>query len=393
MIMKQIYSLYMDFIKNRDAQGLRRELCAVTPDIAGHIVHQGKSYIDFSSNDYLGLKHDPRISERAQSASKKYGNGSGASRAVTGNFDLYGQVEQKVARWKNKQSALIMAGGFHCNASVLPTLFDKTVLGMEPLVFTDKLIHASMHQGCTTAGVKQIRFRHNDMEHLSELLQKHADSNAPKFILTESVFSMDGDVAPLDKLYVLRDKHDACLIVDEAHATGVFGENGQGLASKADIIIGTCGKALGGFGSYVAADKVVIDYLIQNCKGFIYSTALPPSIVASIDIAIDLVSDMSKEREHVLALAEYFRNELKGRGYDCGESTTQIVPLILGGVDETMALSDSLKENGFWTTAIRPPTIPVNASRIRFAFSSVHTEGDINRLLDVLKSPDLKRAA
>ena len=250
-----------------------------------------------------------------------------------------------------------------------------------------------MHQGCKSAGIKQIRFHHNDAAHLSTLMDQYKDDPRPKFILTESVFSMDGDIAPLDALYKLRDQHNAFLIVDEAHACGVLGDNGKGLADKADLIIGTCGKALGSFGAYVVCTQPIKDYLVNHCGGLIYSTALPPSTIGAINAAIDLMPSLDNAREHVLTLAKNFRAELTNMGFDCGQSQTQIVPLILGDADKTIQMASTLKENGLWASAIRPPTVPQGSSRIRFAFSAAHRQEDVTQLLNIISDTNQKAAA
>ena len=200
-----------------------------------------------------------------------------------------------------------MASGFQTNAAVLQALFDRSVLGAEPLVFADRLNHASMHFGCQAAGVRQIRYRHCDAAHLGELLSQYQADDRPKFILTESVFSMDGDVAPLAEIAALAREHGAFLIVDDAHATGILGEGGSGLSGDADIVIGTFSKALGGFGGFVACSETLRDYLVNRCGGIIYSTALPPPVLGAIDAALDLVPGMDEERAHVARLAERFR--------------------------------------------------------------------------------------
>jgi len=272
-------------------------------------------------------------------------------------------------------------------------MFDKNYLGEEPLVFSDKLNHASMHVGCAAAGIKQIRYRHNDMAHLEELLEKHKNSDAPKFILTESVFSMDGDVAPLSKIYALAQKYSCFTIVDEAHATGVLGKNGQGLATQADLVIGTFSKAFGTFGAYVACSKILKEYLINKCSGLIYATALPPTVLGSIDAAIDLIPTMDKERATLQNTAQNFRNEISVLGFDYGDSQTQIVPLMIGDTAEALQLSQTLKENNIWATAIRPPTVPANTARLRFAFSALHSENDLDHLINVLKKAQRQKAA
>ena len=250
-----------------------------------------------------------------------------------------------------------------------------------------------MHFGCKAAGVRQLRYRHGDAAHLAELLTQYQADSRPKFILTESVFSMDGDRAPMPEIVALAHAHDATLIVDDAHATGILGEGGRGLSDGADIVIGTFSKALGSFGAYVACSATVRDYLVNRCSGFIYSTALPPPVLGAIDAGLDLVPGMDQERAHVASLAARFREGARTRGYDTGASTTQIVPVIAGSADAALGLSAKLREEGFWATAIRPPTVPQGTARVRFAFTAAHDQADVDRLLDALAAAASLRTA
>jgi 8-amino-7-oxononanoate synthase len=250
-----------------------------------------------------------------------------------------------------------------------------------------------MHFGCQAAGARQIRYRHCDAEHLEALLARHRDDNRPKFILTESVFSMDGDVAPLGEIAELARTHEACLIVDDAHATGILGEGGSGLSGEADIVIGTFSKALGSFGGFVASGETVRDYLINRCAGVIYSTALPPPVLGAIDAALDIVPGMDAERAYVAGLAERFRAHATAAGLDTGRSTTQIVPVILGSPNAALAMSERLRQAGLWATSIKPPTVPPGTARLRLAFTAAHQEADIDRLLEVLLGKDARPRA
>lgn len=384
--MSKIESLYADFLENCENQDLKRDLVNLTHPSNREISLNGQNYINFSSNDYLGLSRHPLLIERAGQWAKEYGAGSGASRLVTGNLEVFSELEKKVATFKGKENALIMVSGFQANASVLPALFDKKILGQEPLVFADKLNHASMHLGCKASGITQIRYRHNDMMHLEELLEKHKDDATPKFILTESVFSMDGDIAPLKKITALATQYGCFTIVDEAHATGVLGENGQGLATEADLVIGTFSKAFGAFGAYVVCTDILKNYLINKCSGLIYATALPPATLGSIDAALDLIPTMDKERALLQNTVQNFRNELSVIDFNVGNSKTQIVPLIIGDSTSAINTSNILKQHHIWVNAIRSPTVPKNSARIRFAFSAAHTESDLDHLLSILKN-------
>jgi len=386
-------SRYQAFLAARECDGLRRSLSAVATRDARIINVGGKAYVNLASNDYLGLRFHKALRGRSAKWAETYGVGTGASRLITGNLDLFGPIEAKVAKLKKKPAALIMASGFQTNAAVLQALFDRSVLGAEPLVFTDRLNHASMHFGCQAAGVRELRYRHCDAKHLWQLLDQSRHDDRSKFILTESVFSMDGDVAPLGEIAELAHAHHATLIVDDAHATGILGEEGRGLSGDADIAIGTFSKALGGFGSYVACSETLRDYLINRCTGLIYSTALPPPVLGAIDAALDLITGMSAERSHVAKLAQLFREGASAFGLGTGASTTQIVPVIVGSPEAALAMSTRLRGAGFWAVAIRPPTVPAGTARLRLAFTAAHGEADVDRLLDALAEQAVPRRA
>jgi 8-amino-7-oxononanoate synthase len=382
--MDESESRYDAWLHCREASGLLRELRDACVGVPGEITYEGVSYVNFSGNDYLGLSRHPALIARACEWAERYGTGAGASRLVTGNLNLINGIEQKVARLKRKPTALVMASGFQTNAAVLQALFDRQVLEADPIVFADRLNHASMHFGCQAAAVRQHRYRHCDLRHLRQLLEKYGFGDQPKFILTESVFSMDGDIAPMDEILSLAREFGATLVCDDAHATGVLGEGGRGLSGAADIVIGTFSKSMGSYGAYVACSQTVRDYLVNRCSGLIYSTALPPPVLGAIDAALDLVGDLDDKRAHVAALAQGFRAQACKLGYDTGQASTQIVPVVVGGADEAMTLSSSLRHAGYWVTAIRPPTVPEGTARLRVAFSSAHTQAQTDGLLSVL---------
>lgn len=385
-------SRYQAFLAAASSEGLRRSLTDVAPRDARTVRVKGRDYVNLASNDYLALRFRPELIERTCEWATLYGAGAGASRLVTGNLDLFARIEEKVAKLKRKPAALVMASGFQANASVLAALLDRTALGAEPLVYADRLNHASMHFGCKAAGVRELRYRHGDAAHLAELLSRYQEDSRPKFILTESVFSMDGDVAPLAEIGRLARAHDATLIVDDAHATGIQGERGRGLSDEAEIAIGTFSKALGSFGAYVACSETVRDYLINRCAGLIYATALPPPVLGAIDAALDLLPALDAERARAARLAASFRERARAVGYDTGASSTQIVPLITGNAEAALALSEMLREAGFWATAIKPPTVPTGTARVRLAFTAAHNEADVERLADLLKEKAGQRA-
>ena len=280
---------------------------------------------------------------------------------------------------------MLFASGWQANASVLASLLH---FGKPALVFCDRLNHASLHHACLAAGVAQIRFRHNDMAHLAALLEARAGAPGKRFIVTESVFSMDGDQADLPALKALADRHDAFLYLDEAHATGVLGPDGMGLSGTVpggvDLAMGTFSKALGGFGAYVAGSAALCDWLVNRASGFIHTTALPPTVLGAIDAALDLVPGMEADRVRLHGHAARLRAALGAFGIDFGPSTTQIVPAIVRDEGAALALSARLREAGILGVAIRPPTVPVGASRIRLALSAAHSEADVSRLIAAL---------
>lgn len=374
---------YRNWLEARAGEGLRRALAPVTRESAGGLSVGGRAFVNFSGNDYLGLSMHPALVDRSRDWTERYGAGSAASRLVTGNLEPFERIEARLAALKGSEAALVMASGFQANAAVLQALFDRSVLGEEPLVFADRLNHASMHFGCQAAGVRQHRYRHCDPGHLESLLAKHP-GGGPKFILTESVFSMDGDIAPMAEIAALAREHGAILVCDDAHATGVLGAGGRGLGEGADLVIGTFSKALGSFGAYVACSAAMRDYLVNRCTGLIYSTALPPPVLGAIDAALELLPALDAERAHVAALAARFRDGANALGYDTGGSATQIVPLMAGGARDALSLSAHLAERGCWATAIRPPTVPKGAARLRFAFSAAHADAELDALLAAL---------
>jgi 8-amino-7-oxononanoate synthase len=353
----------------------RRHLTSCVPQGHGMVARNGHGLLDFSSNDYLGLSDHGSLAQRAADWALAHGAGTGASRLVTGTRPLHLAVEDKIARFKGAEAALLFPSGWHCNAAVLAALLK---LAPDTLLFTDRLIHGSLHAGA--AGHRQIRFRHNDLGHLDELLHRH--HGGARIIVTESVFSMDGDRVDVPALAALARAHDAFLYVDEAHATGVLGPQGKGLAAGmgVDLVMGTFSKALGCFGAYVAGSRLLIDYLINACGGFIFSTAPPPAMLGAIDAALDLVPGMEAERATLASHGATLRARLNAAGIDTADSSTQIVPVIVGEASDALALAEDLARQGMLAIAIRPPTVPKGTSRLRVALHANHRSDDIERL-------------
>jgi 8-amino-7-oxononanoate synthase len=385
--MSRLDSLLQAALSRIDRAGQRRNLRAAALAPHGRVLRGGRRLIDFSSNDYLGLARHPLLAERSREWTLALGAGSGASRLVTGSSEAHLALENRIAAFKGTEAALLFATGWQANAAVIPAL-----LAAAPgaAVFTDRLIHASMHAGLAISGSRQHRFRHNDLDHLEALLSAKGRDAPARFILTESVFSMDGDRADLPRLAALAEAHDAFLFVDEAHATGVLGLGGAGLSAEVpgeiDLVMGTFSKALGGFGAFVAGSQVLIDYLVNTASGFIFTTAPPPAVLGAIDAALDLVPGMDAERAHLAALGDRLRAGLARLGLDHGASSTQIVPAMIGPEDAALALSAKLEAAGFLASAIRPPTVPPGTSRLRIVLRAGHAEADVEALLDAIEA-------
>jgi 8-amino-7-oxononanoate synthase len=366
-----------------DHRSERRTTIATDMMPAGRVMRTGAALTDFSSNDYLGLAAHPLLAERASDYSSRFGAGARASRLVTGTSSAHLAIEARIAAFKGCEAALLFPTGWQCNAAVLAALLKAAP---DTLLFTDRLIHASLHAGA--AGHRQIRFRHNDLDHLEELLAAHAGEDGPRLIVTESVFSMDGDRVDLARLGTVASAHDAFLYLDEAHATGVLGPQGRGLSSEhpgvADLVMGTFSKAFGCFGAYVAGSRLLIDYLVNACGGFIFSTAPPPAMLGAIDAALDLVPGMDAARRHLVGLGDHVRRRLDAAGVACGASSTQIIPAIVGDAERALALSAMLMDAGMLVSAIRPPTVPAGTSRLRIALQAQHEMHDVDRLADAI---------
>lgn len=385
-IMSRFDADYANFLDDAASRQNRRLLRPISP-VAGLVVErEGRRLVNFSSNDYLGLSQHPLLIERSCEWAGRYGAGSGASRLVTGTLAIHQAVEEKLARFKGTEAALILGSGWQANASIIPALLRG--LSGSAVVLTDRLNHASLHHGCAAAGVRQVRFRHNDLDHLEELLDKHGAADTRRFIVTESVFSMDGDRADIARLGDIARRHEAFLYLDEAHATGVLGPKGAGLSGlaggEADLVMGTFSKAMGGFGAYVAGSRVLCDYLINACGGFIYSTALPPAVLGAIDAALDLVPAMDTERVLLAERGDNVRARFHAAGIDTADSTTQIIPALVGSAEDALRISAALEEAGVLATAIRPPTVPPGTSRIRLTLSVAHDAADIDYMTETV---------
>lgn len=388
--------LFQHGLEELAEQGRLRTPRSLQPRADGLLEREdGTVLVDFSSNDYLGLRAHPLLRARAQAWAERYGSGSGASRLVTGTAPGMVALEARLAALKGMEAACIFSSGWQANATLVPALAQLSLaaMGAAPTLIVDKFIHASLYHGCAAAGVRPVRFRHNDMEHLESLLQK-ADSPGLKIILTESVFSMDGDRADMAALGALARQYGAFLCVDEAHATGILGPDGKGLADgQADLIIGTFSKALGGMGAFVASSSAVCRWLVNKGAGYIYSTAPSPLVLGAVEAALDLLPQMDATRKHVAALAERFRQHMHHARLETGPSSTQIVPVVVGSERMALTLSRMVEDAGFLAIAIRPPTVPPGGCRLRVVLHGNHTETQVDQLAQVLKDAVAQCAA
>lgn len=380
---KEKYSFIDQALASRKEEFRFRELNALEPTDTHVVQKGGRTLLDFCSNDYLGLSRHPEILERSGEYLKKYGAGSTASRLISGTYSIHERLEKKLADTYDGESALLFNSGFQANSSIISTLTDR-----HSLILADRLSHNSLLQGSLLSRADFIRYKHNDPDDLRRKLERAAVSSYSRILIaTETIFSMDGDRSDIEAIAGLADDYGALLFVDDAHAVGIWGRGGLGLARGipgVDILLGTCGKAFGSFGSFVICSNKMKDYLINFCPGFIYTTALPPAVIGAIEGAVDLIPTLDEERKRYYERLEHLRKTLNEMGFDTGPSTTQIIPLIIGDEQETMELAGWLEDQGILATAIRPPTVPAESSRIRITLSLTHSESQIDYLLDKL---------
>lgn len=351
---------------------------APLPAAGPHVTLDGKPFLNLASNDYLGLAGHARLVEAAAAAARAFGTGATASRLIVGTHELHRDLETELAAFKQFPAALTFGSGYLASIGCLPVL-----AGRNDLVLADRLAHACLLDGARLSGSTLKRFQHNDLDHLAALLQSRKPG-ARCLIVTESVFSMDGDLAPLPDLAALAQSNDAMLLVDDAHATGVFGPSGAGLSSAPDlrphvtVSIGTFSKALGGYGGFVAVREDLKALLINRGRSFIFSTALPPPVVAAARAALAEVRAHPAWGPALQARAAHFRSRLKAEGLDTMGSESQIVPVAIGDNEATVRAGQRLRERGILAGAVRPPTVPPGTARLRLSVSLAHTEAELN---------------
>ncbi len=370
-------------LDERAAQGLLRQRRTVETPQSPHIVVDGVPYLAFCSNDYLGLANHPQLIAALQQGAQAWGVGAGAAHLVSGHFTPHHVLEQQLAAFVGKTAALLFSTGFMANLGVVQAL-----VGKGDTVFADKLNHASLNDAMLLSRAEVKRYRHNDMAQLPQLLESAASGR--KLIITDAVFSMDGDIAPLPELLALCERYDAWLLVDDAHGFGVLGMQGRGslahfgLASPRIILMGTLGKAAGVSGAFVAAERVVIDTLVNQARSYVYTTASPPALAVALQHSLRLIAQGDALRTHLQALIEQLRAGLQDLPWSLMPSQTAIQPLLVGDNEAALQLSAGLRERGIWVAAIRPPTVPQGTARLRITLSAAHQAADVDRLIGAL---------
>ncbi|MCU1319743.1 MAG: 8-amino-7-oxononanoate synthase [Edaphobacter sp.] len=352
--------------------------------------YDGKQVINLASNNYLGLCEHPKLREAAIAATEKYGVGSGAVRTIAGTMRIHMELEEKIAAFKGVEACVVFQSGFTANAGTV-----SSILGKEDFILSDELNHASIIDGARLSRAKIKVFRHKDTAHAEELLKEIQDEPGRKLLITDGVFSMDGDIGPVDKLCDLADKYGAIMMVDDAHASGVLGRNGRGsvdhfqCTARVDVQVGTLSKAIGALGGYVCGSRDLIDYLYHRARPFLFSTSHPPSVAATCIAAFDILENEPERIERLWSNTRYFKQQLTEAGFDVGGRTTPasetpITPIIIGDGRQTMDFSKALFDAGLMATGIAFPTVPEGKARIRTIMTSEHTREQIDQALEVL---------
>ncbi len=359
-------------------RGLHRRLRLIGGPQGPRVLLDGRPVLLLCSNNYLGLADHPRVRRAAAEAAMRWGAGAGASRLISGNMELHRGLERRLADFKGCEAALLFGSGYLANTGTIAAL-----AGRGEVVFSDELNHASIIDGCRLSQAETFVYRHGDTEHLAWGLREAAGRGS--LIVSDGVFSMDGDVAPLPELARLARSNNCRLMVDEAHATGAIGPGGRGsvaaagLSGEVDVVMGTLGKALGSYGAYVCATHETVDYLVNSVRPFIFSTAPPPSVVAAALAALELLESHPHQVQRLQTNAATLREALAAEGLRTGSSKTQIVPVEVGGAERTMELCERALERGVFAQGIRPPTVPEGSSRLRFTVMATHREGELRR--------------
>ena len=376
-----IAQLFDAELKSLATENLLRRLPPLSAYGATSIDVDGRRCLLLCSNNYLGIAAHPRMREAAAAAAMQYGCSASASRLVSGNLDLYGKLESVLAQFVGKEDALVFSSGYAANTGII-----QSVAGSGDVILSDELNHASIVDGCRLSRADKKVFRHNDADHLERTL-KGCSEYRKRLIVVEGVYSLDGDVAPLAEIVELAARYDSAVMVDEAHAIGVLGDTGRGacefhgVTDRVDIVMGTFGKALGSYGAFTAGSAQLKQLLVNRARSLIYTTALPPTVLAATLAAVEVVRSEPWRRREVLEKAAYLRNALSEQGFDVGRSATQIVPVIVGEAARAVRLSELLLQEGVFVQAIRPPSVPAGKSRLRLTVNAQHTYEQLDSAL------------
>jgi glycine C-acetyltransferase/8-amino-7-oxononanoate synthase len=364
-------------------RGLYRRMRMISGPQGPRVLLDGKPVLLLCSNNYLGLADHPRVREAAAEAAMRWGVGAGASRLVSGNMTIHRRLEEQLADFKGAERCVLFGSGYLANAGIVSAL-----AGTGDVVFSDELNHASIVDGCRLTKAETFVYDHCDMDHLEWGLRE-ADGRGA-LIVTDGVFSMDGDIAPLADIVDLAQRYDARVLVDEAHGTGAIGPGGRGavaaagLEGEVDVVVGTLGKSLGSYGAYACCDATIARYLVNTARTLIFSTALPPPAVAGALAALQLLHDEPARVDKLRRNSSVLREALEAEGVDAGASETQIVPLVVGDAAAAMSASEKALERGVFAQAIRPPTVPAGTSRLRLAVMATHTKAELRQAARVL---------
>lgn len=364
--------------------GLYNTIRTLSSPQGSWLVVDGKQVLNFCSNNYLGLANHPKLLAAAQNAMQSYGVGPGAVRSIAGTMDLHEQLEQRLAKFKGAEAAITFQSGFNANLATIPAL-----VGREDVIFSDELNHASIIDGCRLSRAPIVRFNHANVDDLERVLSEERRKYRRALVVTDGVFSMDGDIAPLDKIYSVSQNFDAILMVDDAHGEGVLGHGGRGIVDhfnlhgKVDIEVGTLSKAFGVVGGVVAGNRLVVDWLRQRGRPFLFSSAMTVPDVAACLASLDLLEESTELVDRLWANADYFKAEMRLLGFDTGGSATPIIPVMLGDAQLAQDFSKQLFQNGVFAMAIGYPTVPQGKARIRVMISAAHSRDDLDQALSI----------
>ena len=378
-----MFNRYAKALTLRQEESQFRSPRTYTPIDATHVMYEGSTYLMMASNNYLGLTHHPHVKKRSLQAIQQYGTGSGGARLTSGSFPLLQELETRLAQWKECEKALTFTAGFMANLGTISALANKG-----DIIFSDELNHASLIDGCRLSGAKVQVYPHKDVQALEPLLAESMH-HGMRFIITDGVFSMDGDIAPLPELLELAERYDALLIVDDAHATGVIGE-GRGTThhfhceSPRIITTGTMSKALGSIGGYVCGSQTIIDYIINHSRPFIFATALSPADIGASLGALEVLAQEPRVYQNLRSNTEYMHKALHSLGIPSSDETP-IFPIIIGSNEGTLEASRLCEQEGIILSAIRPPTVPINTGRLRLTVTASHTEEELDKVIQVLQ--------